>query len=171
MTREELLTAFRKKARAIRKAKATARYAHVVGRLKRAKLLDVPDVPEYGGPVDLEDAIWAGKIEPRILEVLPALLVTHPKFFRTYRIPEDLSRAIDGMRRGNVQISFRGISPEDYCRWLPQSYRAKTKLKTFRMSTDEINLLKSVREKLRVNSDTEVVRRALELLSKSIINE
>lgn len=158
---------FQAKARVLAAAKKKDRFVHVVGKLKRAKLLDAPDIREYGGPVGIEDALWAGTIEPRILEVLPALIATRPKYLRLYRVPEDLKRVVAEIHAGNAHQEFRGIPPKDYCKWLPQGRYGASRLKTFRMHQSEIQLLKKLRLTLGVRSETEVLRQALSLLGRA----
>ncbi len=164
---DKILKKFQAKARMLAAAKRTDRFVHVVGKLKRAKLLDAPDIPEYGGPVEIEDALWAGTIEPRILEVLPALIATRPKYLRMYKTPQDLKIIVSEILSGNAHQEFRGIPSSEYCKWLPKKSRGASRLKTFRMYQDEIELLKNLRTALGVRSDTEVIRQALHLLKRS----
>ena len=170
MKRDELLKKFQAKARTLVAAKRKARFRYVVGKLKRAKLLDAPGIPEYGGPIEIEDVLWAGTFEPRILEVLPALITTRPKYLRIYQMPEDLRQVLDGIRIGNICLPFRGISPKEYSKWLPREGRGSARLKTFRMHQDEIQQLKRLRIALGLRSDAEVLRQALYRLQQSITN-
>jgi hypothetical protein len=158
MNREEIIHQFRKKAEKLAAAKKENRFRHVIGKLKCARLLDAPGIPEYRGPVDIKDVLWAGKIEPRVLEVLPALMIRRPKFLRSYEIPEDLEKVLVGIRRGKAHEPFRGVSPERYLRWLDGR---GSQLKTFRMQNEDIRLLKSLRIKLRESSDIAVLSKAL----------
>ena len=167
MKREQILKKFQAKARTLAAAKRKDRYIKVVGKLKRAKLIDAPDIAKYGGPVDLEDVLWAGTLEARILEVLPALILTRPKYLRIYRMPEDLKQVVDELRMGGGDREFRGIPAKDYCKWLSNGVGGVSRLKTFRLHQEEIQRLKSLRVILGVRSDVEVLRRALQLLEKS----
>lgn len=169
MTKNELIKKFQKKALALRAAKKTKRYQRVLGKLKRAKLLEAPGVPEYGGPVELDDVLWAGKIEPRILEVLPSLMMTRPKYLRAYKTPEDLKAVIQQIRAGKATDAFRGVSPRDYCKWLPEKALGSSKLKTIRMRPGEIQLIQHLKSRLGVRSDAEVIRKGLELLKTKIL--
>lgn len=169
MKQKELIKKFQKKALALRAAKKTQRYRRVVGKLKRAKLIDAPDIPDYGGPVELDDVLWAGKIEPRILEVLPTLMVTRPKYLRAYKTPEDLKTIIQQIRAGKATAEFRGVPPHDYCKWLPEKAFGSSRLKTIRMRPNEIQMIHTLKSKLQVRSDADVIRRGLELLNASLI--
>ena len=166
---DKILKKFRAKAKALAAAKKDARFAHVVGKLKRAKLLDAPEIPEYVGPVALDDVLWAGTIEPRILEILPALMATRPKFFRTYTVPDDLQQVVHDIHTEDSQLEFRGIPATDYRRWLPEGGTKVARLKTFRMHQEDIQRLKRLRAKLPARSDAEVLRRALSFLEQSIV--
>lgn len=168
MIRKEILKKFQAKARTLAAAKRKDRFVHVLGKLKRAKLLDAPDIREYGGPVAIEDVLWAGTIEPRILEVLPALMATRPKYLRAYHVPDDLQRVVDDIHAGNARQEFRGIPASDYCKWLPSGGHTTSRLKTFRMHQVEIQRLNNLRLALGVRSDAEVLRRALILLERFI---
>ena len=158
---------FQAKARILASAKKKNRYLHVMGKLKSAKLLDSPEIPEFRGPVEIKDVLWAGNIEPRILEVLPALLINRPKYLRVYNIPHDLKCVLEGIRTDNALLDFRGIPPKNYCKWLSPKSSGGTRLKTFRMRASEIQQLKSLRIALNVQSEAEVLRRALNLLERT----
>lgn len=167
MKEDKILKKFQARAKALAAAKREDRFVHVIGKLKRAKLLDATEIPEYRGPVELADVLWAGTIEPRVLEVLPALMATKPKYLRTYGMPEDLKQIVEGIHRGNAFQEFRGIPPKDYCQWLPQSRFRVSQLKTFRLYQEDIHRLKRLRDKLGIKSDTEVLRHALSFLEQS----
>lgn len=167
MIQTKILKKFQAKAKALAAAKRKDRFLHVVGKLKRARLLDAPEIPEYGGPVTLDDALWAGEIEPRILEVLPALMATRAKYLRTYTVPDDLREVVEAINQGNPQREFRGIPVKDYCQWLPKEKRNASRLKTFRMKQVDIERMKRLRTILAVSSDSEVLRQALSFLEDS----
>ena len=128
---------------------------------------DAPDIREYNGPVDLEDVLWAGKFEPRILEVLPALVATRPKYLRIYKVPEDLNKVLAEINAGDARQTFRGVPAKDYLKWLPPSSYGAPRLKTFRMRPSELQRLKTLRITLGVRSDAEVLRQALSLLERA----
>jgi hypothetical protein len=165
MTREELLVRFRAKASKIAAAKAGVRYRCVVGKLKRARLLDAPDVPEYGGPVELEAVLWAGTLEPRILEVLPALMLRRPKFLRNYGLPDDLEKVLIAIRNGRATEPFRGVAAQNYLRWVNK--KTSVRLKTFRLHSEDILRLQSLKIRLGETSETAVLRRALIALDRN----
>ena len=69
---------------------------------------------------DLCDVLKAGEIEPRILELLPAVLILLPEAVRLRRrdVPKDLDAVIDGIQNRRQCKPFRGVPPEKYCHWL-----------------------------------------------------
>jgi len=69
---------------------------------------------------DLCDVLKAGEIEPRILELLPAVLILLPEAVRLRKrdVPKDLAAVIDGIQNRRQCKPFRGVPPEKYCHWL-----------------------------------------------------
>ncbi len=119
-------------------------------------------------PVSLDDALWAGTVEPRIMELLPAVLVKKPRLLRLPKeLPEDVAEVIHAIRHGKTAPSFRGIPPEQYLPWVTQvgrKGRSPSVLKSFRFQHDDVLRLARLRASLPARSDTEVVRMALELI-------
>ena len=92
----------------------TVAWFHYLGLLKHNKIL-----PHRHHP-DLEDVLKAGEIEPRILELLPAVLILLPEAvqFRRTDLPEDLAAVIDDIQNRRDCKPFRNIPPQKYCHWL-----------------------------------------------------
>ncbi len=63
----------------IERQRRDPRYRRVLGRFVAAGLLNTNEqtVPQRGA-IRVADALWAGEVEPRILELLPALLIKKP---------------------------------------------------------------------------------------------
>ena len=84
----------------------SARFLHVIGRFAHDGLLLVNyEVPRHAASLHIDDVLWAGQLEPRVLELLPALIVKRPSMFRDLR----------ALPRGKVPAllkSFR-FTPED----------------------------------------------------------
>jgi hypothetical protein len=57
----------------LRQKQRDPRFKKVMGRLVAAKLLttNLEGIRPHDKPVPLEDALWAGTVEPRITELLP----------------------------------------------------------------------------------------------------
>lgn len=70
--------------------------------------------------VTLEEALKAGELEPRILELIPAILLLLPKAlkFEKNQIPDDLAKQMDLIRKRQPNDDFRGIAPRNYLHWL-----------------------------------------------------
>jgi hypothetical protein len=106
----------------IQRQRRDPRYRRVLGRFVAAGLLSAnePTKP-YRRAIRVADALWAGELEPRILELLPALLIKKPSFFEDRsKLPHDLAQVVRSLRRAEVPTEFRGIPGADLARWLPR---------------------------------------------------
>lgn len=70
--------------------------------------------------VTLEEALKAGEFEPRILELIPAVLIALPEAlrFKNSDIPKDLARVLRCIRQRQRSEDFRGIASLNYMHWL-----------------------------------------------------
>ncbi len=68
----------------------------------------------------LVDVLKAAEIEPRILELLPAIMTVIPDAltFNKQDVPRDLAKVLDDIQKRRKCGSFRGIPPQKYCHWL-----------------------------------------------------
>jgi hypothetical protein len=130
-------------------------------------LLTNQAVEPYAEPLKVADVLWCGEIEPRFLELLPALLVKRPSMFvETGPLPPELQRAVRKLRRNLVPDSFAGIEGTKLYEWLPRvglKNAVPARLKSFRVKPDDLRLLERLSRELGV-SETEVVRRGLRAL-------
>jgi hypothetical protein len=121
----------------------------------------------YGGPLDIADVLWAGEVEPRLLELLPALIVKRPSMFSSRKnLPDDLEEVVQNLRRDSSPGDFRGIPGRDVHGWLRRvGHRGKVpaRLKSFRFRPADQRLLEHLAERLDV-TETEVIRRGLRAL-------
>lgn len=119
-------------------------------------------------PVTLEDALWAGAVEPRIMELLPAILVKRPALITMpQQLPDDVADVIHAIRHGKNAPAFRGVPAEQYLPWVAhigRKGRAPSVLKSFRFQRDDVLRLRRLRENLPARSETDVIRMALKLL-------
>lgn len=148
------------------------RYKRVLGRLASAGLLITNEkVRPYTKPVRLTDALFAGEIEPRVFELLPALVIKKPSLFLEVRkLPPDLAAAVRALRRNETPEAFRGIPGADLMKWLPRvghRHKLPSRLKSFRFSPADAELLKRVSLALGL-SETETLRRGLRLLAERV---
>jgi hypothetical protein len=145
------------------------RFLDVMGRFVHERLLVTNRKHRmHTNPLDISDVLWAGEREPRLLELLPALVVKRPAMFVDAKdLPADLGEVVRSLRRDAIPPDFRGIPGADVHRWLRRvGHRGKapSRLKSFRFTPNDQRLLEQLSEKLGV-SETEVVRRALRTLS------
>jgi len=60
------------------------RYQRVLGRLVSLGLLSTSErLRAHKGRLSLDDVLWVGETEPRVLELLPALIVKRPGLFQS----------------------------------------------------------------------------------------
>jgi hypothetical protein len=147
------------------------RYRRVLGRLVRLGLLTTNEtVHKTRATIDVADALWAAEIEPRIAELLPALLVRRPALFVDARaLPDDLAQVVAALRRNQVPADFRGIPGQQIHRWLGSVGRKSeppSRLKAFRLQSSDLALLTRLRDELGI-TETAVVRRGLRALSSA----
>ncbi|MEY4631000.1 MAG: hypothetical protein RIQ81_1120 [Pseudomonadota bacterium] len=92
----------------------TVAWFHYLGLLKHNNIL-----PHRYHP-DLADVLKAGVVEPRVLELLPAVLILLPEAVRHEKreIPKDLAAVIDDIHHRRDCKPFRGVPPEKYRHWL-----------------------------------------------------
>ncbi len=159
-----------KRLRSLRRRTDVARFVHMLFRfVHEGLLLTNFEVERHAMPLAVADVLWAGEAEPRLLELLPALLVKRPAFFeRGAKLPPDLSAVVRALRRDLVPADFRGIPGSDLRRWLRRVGRrdvAPSRLKSFRLKPSEQRLLEALASKLGV-TETEVIRRGLRAVAR-----
>lgn len=157
----------RKRAQLLRRTR-DARYLSVVGRFVREGLLRANhEVATHRRPVRVSDALFAGEVEPRVLELLPALIVKRPALFESSAdLPADLATVVAALRRDRVPADFRGISGKDVHRWLArvgQRGKVPARLKSFRFTPADQRLLEELAASMGI-SETAVIRRGLRAL-------
>ena len=147
------------------------RYHRVLGRLAGLGLLTTNErVPKTRAPIDVADALWAAEVEPRIAELLPALLLRRPALFVDARaLPDDLAQVVAALRRNQVPSEFRGIPGKKVHRWLSSVGRRReppSRLKAFRLQASDLALLARLRDELGI-TETAVLRRGLRALANT----
>lgn len=70
--------------------------------------------------VSLASILRAGELEPRLFELLPALIVRLPEaiVFTKGDIPRDLAAILAGINARRMTKAFRGVPPNKYRHWL-----------------------------------------------------
>lgn len=168
MDPQELTARAQRKMRVLRAQRRDRRYVDVMGRFVREGLLIVNrPLPENTAAIAVDDVLWAGKLEPRLLELLPALIVKRPGLFTSVAaLPPDLEAVVAELRRDREPPEFRGIPGRDVHRWLTRVGRrgkVPARLKSFRFTPEDQRLLEHLAAKLGL-TETEVLRRALRAL-------
>jgi hypothetical protein len=159
----------KRRLRELERRRRDPRFARVMGRFTHDGLLTTnTEVVPFTDPLDVADVLWAGEIEPRCLELLPALLVKRPAMFTHYeQLPDDLAVVVRRLRRNLVPASFRGIPGDAVHRWLSRVGRVgrlPSRLESFRLKPEDVQLLEALSKRLGV-SKTEVIRRGLRALT------
>jgi hypothetical protein len=171
MNAEELKERAKKRARANRRRRKKPGFERVMGRLIAAGFLRANEgyAQKYHGKVTLADALQAGELEPRVFELLPAIVLKKPAFFEeTDEMPDDLAHVLQAIRRGEATEPFRGIPAPDYLAWVPRiGHKGKvpTLPKTFRFRQDDLTLLRDLAGEL-ATTETDVIRRGLKALGR-----
>lgn len=168
MDKNKIKKIARKKYEEIENLRNTNKYKMVIGKLIAHNLLENNRVKPYRGPVDIKDVLEVANIEQRILEILPAILLKKPKLFRnTNELPVDIKNIVTQIRKNLVPPHLRGIAPEKYLYWIDKIGRKNIKtstLKTFRFTTDDLELLKKAKQETKLKSEIDVIRAALKKL-------
>ncbi len=145
------------------------RYLEALGAFLHAKLISTNvDVQPVKGPVALKDVLWAGRLEPRLLELLPAVMIKKPAMIEYKTLPLDLARVLDQLRRNETPPDFRGVPGKKLQEWLPRvGHKGKlpTQLKAFRFRKEDVDLLEEI-ARAHDLSETDVVRAGLRALAR-----
>ena len=166
--REKRQALAKKKARKLKKLKQDPRYRKVMGRLAHERLIDT-QVKKSPRRFTAQEALWVGEnIEPRVLELLPAIVIKKPAILMTEDFPEDLRTAVNSLRRGEAKVSFRNIPLKKCDGWLPHIGRKgayPTATKNFRLRREDLETLKALSQKLSL-SEAGVIKEALKYFAQ-----
>ncbi len=112
MTRKMEITA--------RKERKKKYYIATIAWFKYLGLLRHNEIEKKRSIVTLQEALKAGQLEPRIYELLPALLVAIPNALKQNedKMPNDLALVIDEIKSRRATTVFRGVPPDKYLNWL-----------------------------------------------------
>lgn len=163
----DVIAAAKRRARADARARRDERYLAAMGTFVHAGLLSTnADLEPVPGPVLLSHVLWAGRVEPRLLELLPAVLVKRPSVVSVDEMPHDLEGVVWSLRHNEVPEDFRGIPGKKVAAWVPRvGHRNKlpTVLKSFRLRAEDVELLREL-ARARGVSETQVIRAGLRAL-------
>ena len=152
-----------KQMKALEQKRNDQRFIRAIGKLIHAGLINNSKYKPYKGPVLIDDALWAGQYEPRILELIPAIVLKKPNLFEIKEMPKDLKQIIWDIKRGIAKNEFREILAQKYLYWIDKiGHKGKqtSLLKTYRFFTEDVKLLSELKQKLNL-SETETIRTAL----------
>jgi len=115
-------------------------------------------------PVPLADVLTVADGEPRLMEALPALVLTRPGMFtRPLGMPPDLAAVVKKLRAGST-ADFRGHRGAAVRAWAKKLARGTSRLMTFRLTEGDQAVLLGLMDELGL-SGTDVVRHALRVLA------
>ncbi len=164
--RDDLIRRAREKAAELEAERAKPAYRKVLGALRHHGLLDAPLVPAKAAKLTIVDCLAVGIVEPRVLELLPSLVLGRPDLFTSVsRLPQDLEDAVSDLRKGRIPGTFRGLAGRLVAQHRDHvGARARpARLHSFRLKEDDEALLEELAVKLGL-SRTDVLRRALRRL-------
>ena len=162
--RQELLERAKQRAKVLETLRNDERYHHVMGRLRYENMIDAPGIQPRNFKLRIDDILWVGEnIEPRVLELLPAILIKTPRLIYKDKIPKDLQQVKNKLLRGDTEGKFRDIPLESCYQWIPRLGR-KDKLpsvrKIFYLSAQDDQILKSA-SKATKQPEAQIIRDAL----------
>jgi hypothetical protein len=171
MKAAELQKRARRRLTQLRRRTNDARFQRAMSRYVRDGLLIANrEYPGDDRPVSVEDVLWAGDLEPRLLELLPALIIERPAMFTGLEeLPVDLSEVVKALRQNRLPPDFRQIPGRDVFRWLGRFGRVRgegkgpSRLKSFRFTPADQRLIDDLARELEL-TETDVIRRALRTL-------
>ncbi len=109
----------RKKIEALEKFKQDPRYQQVMGFLIHKGLLVANREYGFENYLNIKDALWAAKIEARIIEVLPAAILHFPKsIVDPESIPKKLQVVLENIKDGSKEgEDYKGLKYADMRKW------------------------------------------------------
>ncbi len=161
----------KKKYERIARIRQFKRFQRVMGRLIASKLLYSNEAFKLTySKIPLRDFLWAGEIEPRIFEVLPALILKRPSLVEGLEnCPTSLRQLLDAIRKGNPTEDFHGIPPKNYLRWITHVGHKglqPTLTKSFRLRPEDLKRLALLKQ--HGYSEAAAVREGLSLLCATL---
>lgn len=161
--KKEIIRKAKVKAQHLKQLRKDPRYLQVIGRLKHEGLLEA-DVLSHRRKFLIEEALWVGEhIEPRVFELLPAIVIKRPGMMLFEKLPEDLRKVVNAIKRGQPTDRFRNIDISSYSQWIPNLGRKgkyPKATKTFRFDLEDLDRLRKLSIKMGLN-ETETIRSLL----------
>ncbi len=118
----------------------------------------------------LIDAIWVGQnIEPRVIELLPAICLKQPGMLITKNYPTELKNAMNMFVHNNFDGDYLEaplVKCNQWVTFVGKKGKTPSLLKNFRLHKSDIDLLKKLSKKKGI-SEAQVIREALKKLAWS----
>ncbi len=152
-------------------------FQRVVAKLVHAGVLvsNRPSPRPPPGPLPLSSYLKAGEREPRILEVLPAVVLKKPRLVAIDDMPDELAVALAALREhAENPPDFRGVPGAQYRRWVEKIGKkgaAPTRMKTLRLTVADSRTLENLRQHYVGQTDTEIIRAGLRELERHLSDE
>jgi hypothetical protein len=120
MNIDELIKAAQQKESRDREKMRQPAYVKTIAWFCYLGLIRHTDIKAQRCHVNLDEVFAAGALEPRILELLPAVLSLLPEAIehRTPDIPRDLADVLEAIRQKKDYKNFRDIPVKSYLEWL-----------------------------------------------------
>ena len=167
--KKDIIALAKKRAKRLKQLRKDPRYSKVIGRLRKEGLIDA-NVPKNNRKFYLEEALWVGEnIEPRVIELLPAIVLKKPSLFVIKDFPQPLAEAANKLKRGANKLEYRGIPLRRCEQWIPfvgRKGKLPSAMKSFRFQKEDLDLLRELSSKFS-ESETKVIRKALQKLKKA----
>lgn len=167
---EQIVKKAKEEEQLLAKKRSSLRYRKILGRLVAMNLLRTTgDILLNRDKMKIGDLLWAGEIDPRIFELIPAIAIKKPGAIADIEnAPKDLKIVLNEIRSANPVTDFRYARPKDYMQWLGsvgQRQKTPTKLKSFRFQQADLELLQLFKRE--GMTEIEAVRKGLLLLSRN----
>jgi len=121
MDRKELIKRAQKLEIETRYKRRQPFFRNTMSLFKYLGLLRIKGVGEKRTKITLAETLKAAELEPRIYEMLPAILVCIPEIFEAldpYSFPDDLNQLLEDIKLRRPLGTFRGIPAEKYMHWM-----------------------------------------------------
>ena len=163
MKKKTILNRAKREREKLKKLRKDSRYKRVLGFLQAKGLLYTLDIVSQPNiKINISDALWvAENIEPRVLEVLPAAVISFPStFVHKEDLPPELENIIRKIRLGKkITGTYKGIECRKMLFWAKQSLTdgrmkpigEKRITKTYRFLPETVKKLKNASVTAKLN--------------------
>lgn len=155
MNEEEIIRRAKERFRQDQKMMAEGYFTRTIAWLSFLGLLRHTTIQPKREAVHLTEALQAGELEPRVYELLPAILLLLPEafIFGTHDIPNDLRAVLTDLRKRNAHRNFRQVTVHEYLQWVtsPMMDIARRKINYRHVPRRRLNKTHTLGEIIREN--------------------